>query len=344
MNTVILGDSVAAKCCAHLLKSAGFEPRLERTERARLPAIMLSDAALTLIRDVFGRPDLFSKARRITRRVVQWGGNARVLALDHSASVVSEQELLGDLEQGLEAVDKPSGPEADFTMYASRPLPPGPIEHSFGSRLASAARIGLKDARDSTSCWIESLDEGWLFLIPNEAESGWLLSVGGPLQQLLGHSRLIAERLSFASDPVGHFPASPRIMSALGGSGWLACGTAGMAFDPICGDGTAHAVREAVLASAVVKAISAHGNAKELLSHYEARLILGFQRHLAACCAFYGSGNCGPWWDKELESLRQGLSWCADRMKSHGQFRYRLSGLDLQTIDCPAVPDTGGLD
>ena len=31
------------------------------------------------------------------------------------------------------------------------------------------------------------------------------------------------------------------------GSGWLACGTAAMGFDPICGDGTGYAVREGIL-------------------------------------------------------------------------------------------------
>jgi hypothetical protein len=51
-----------------------------------------------------------------------------------------------------------------------------------------------------------------------------------------------------------------------------------MAFDPIYGDGTAHAVREAILAAAVVRAISAGGDAAEPLRHYEARLMLGFQR------------------------------------------------------------------
>src|SRR5258708_19859920 len=72
MNIVIQGESVAAWCCAHLLKAAGLKPVLRRTARARLPAIMLSAAALTLIRDVFGRPDLFLTAPRITRPTFRW--------------------------------------------------------------------------------------------------------------------------------------------------------------------------------------------------------------------------------------------------------------------------------
>ena len=98
MHIVVRGDSVAAWCCAYLLKKAGFKPWLKRTGRARVPAIMLSDAAVTLIRDVFDRADLFVNAPRISRRVVQWGKNTEPLTLAHSAVVVSERELLHELE------------------------------------------------------------------------------------------------------------------------------------------------------------------------------------------------------------------------------------------------------
>jgi len=69
----VRGHGVAAWCCVHLLAKAGFQPALEGTTRPRLPAIMLSEAALALIRDVFDRPDLFATAPRITRRVVSMG-------------------------------------------------------------------------------------------------------------------------------------------------------------------------------------------------------------------------------------------------------------------------------
>lgn len=332
-RVVIRGDSVAAWCGAHLLTKAGFKPLLERTARPRLPAIMLSEAALALIRDVFERPDLFRSAHRITSRVVQWGRNAEPMVLDHAAAVVSERELLGELEQVLEPFEKAAVVGGAFTIFASRPLPAEPVEHCFGSRTAHAAHILLKDPLDSASCWIESLDDGWLFLIPNSMDSGWLLSVGCRLQTILDRSRLIAGRIASMSEPSAEFPASPRIASPLSGPGWLACGTAGMAFDPICGDGTAHAVREAILAAAVVKAISTGGDSRELLNHYDARLVLGFQRHLQASLDFYRSGNGGTWWIRESALLQRGLEWCAARMNVFGQFRYQLNGFELRPID-----------
>ena len=330
---LIRGDTVAAWCCAYLLRKAGFKPALERTARPRLPAIMLSENALALIRDVFESPDLFRSAHRISQRSVNWGPGAEPVALDHAAVVVSERELLNQLEQGREPPVERLDHEADFTIFASRPLPGEPVEHCFGSRIAHAAPIRLKDAPDSESCWIESLEEGWLFLIPDAVDSGWLLSVGSSPPTVLSHSRLIAERIAAVSDPSKEFPASPRIVSPLTGPGWLACGTAGMAFDPLCGDGTAHAIREAILAVAVVKAISAGGDANQLLNHYEARLTAGFHRHLSVSLDFYLSGNSGKWWDQQAAFLRQGLEWCAHRLTEYGKFRYQLTGFELRSID-----------
>ena len=330
---VIRGDSVAAWCCAYLLTKAGFKSAFKRTARPRLPAIMLGQAALSLMRDVFERPDLFRTGHRITRRSVNWGREAKPVSLGHAAVVVSERELLSELERVLEPAVEHLEHEGGFTIFASRPLPAAPVEHCFGSRIAHAAPVCLKDSHDSESCWIESLEDGWLFLIPDAADSGWLLSVGSAPQMALSRSRLIAKRIAFTNEPSGEFAASPRIVSPLSGPGWLACGTAGMAFDPLCGDGTAHAIREAILAVAVVKAISTGGDAKQLLCHYEARLTAGFQRHLAACLDFYPLGNCGEWWDQQTAFLRQGLEWCDHKLTEYGAFRYQLNGYELRSID-----------
>src|SRR5690242_8503647 len=94
----IRGEGVAANCCAHLLRQSGFPLVIERTERPKLPAIMLGETTQSLFRDVFGRPDLFYGLPRIERRVVAWGPNAKQLALPHSAVVVSEQVLLERLQ------------------------------------------------------------------------------------------------------------------------------------------------------------------------------------------------------------------------------------------------------
>ena len=312
----IRGDGVAARCCAHLLHPASYE----RTSRPRVPVIMLSDAAQDLIRDIFQRENLFQSLPRIAKRIVAWGANAAPVELDHSAVIVSEETLLSSL--GLE--EKPDT-AADWTICAAPPLPAGATEHRFGTRMATPVAVKLKTSGDA--CWVESIEDGWLFLISN-----WLIAVGGSPEELLENSKLVREQIESFDSATASFPASPRMVTPLGGDGWICCGSAAMTFDPLCGDGTAHAVREAILASAVIRAIGRGEEPGPLLAHYEARLTAGFERHLAHCLQFYSSGGTGPWWQAQAESVEQGLKWCRARLHDHGRFRYRLNGLELEPI------------
>jgi hypothetical protein len=328
-SVLIRGDGVAARCCAHLLVRSGFSVSVERTTRPRLPAIMLGIPAQQLIRDIFGRDELFRDLPPICKRIVAWGPSANPIALDHSAVVVSEEVLLDRLG----APPEPTGRlDPAWTVLASPPLPAAANEHRFGSRIACAMPVELKDTAEPAACWIESLAEGWLFLVANAPRSGWLLSLGLHPEELLGQSAVVRDRIAQVDSPTAQFAASPRVVVPLAGPGWIACGTAAMAFDPICGDGTAHAVREAILASAVIGAATRGEDIDALLSHYEARLIGGFRRHLVHCFEYYASGRGGPWWHSESESVARGIDWCSRRMNGYPNFRYRLNGLELQAI------------
>jgi hypothetical protein len=326
LSVAIRGDGVAAYCCAHLLRDTGFHVSLERQDRPRVPAIMLSDAAVGLIRDVFARPSLFSGLPRIERRCVLWGNAPNPALLPHSAIVVSENFLLESLECGFTG---DIGSPSDFTIYTSRPTPSVTAEQRFGSQRAFAAQVALKDPADLSACWIESLEDGWLFLIPNASESTWLLAVGASPEALLEQSRAIAPRVSLLSSRSGEFSTCPRMLSPLCADRWLACGTVAMGFDPICGDGTAHAIREAVLASAVIRAIAGGGDAPSLFSHYETLLTAGMRRHLALCAEYYRTGGSGPWWRMAAESLTQGHRWCTVKLAGAGEPRYQLKGFEL---------------
>jgi hypothetical protein len=198
LNQVLIrGDGVAAFCCARLLRNAGFRVAVERPERP-------------------------------------WGKDAEAIPVPHSATVVTEAILLDDLATGFEP-DPPASP--DFIIHASKPLPASTEEHRFGSRTAVATEVNLKDKADVSSCWIESLADGWLFLIPNASGSTWLLGIGAPLEPLLASSRVIAPRIELLDVRFGEFPACPRMDAPICGEGWIACGTAAMGFDPMCGDG-----------------------------------------------------------------------------------------------------------
>jgi hypothetical protein len=185
---------------------------------------------------------------------------------------------------------------------------------------------------DRAACWAESLDAGWLFLFPLGGASACLIAVGGPGELLLAQSRLIAAQVETPISAAVEFPAYPRILLELCGSGWLACGTAAMGFDPLCGEGVANAVREAILASAVVRAASRGHDVDSLLAHYNSRLIQGFLRHLEVCEHFYTTGGTGPFWSSEVRLLRQGAEWLRGRLNTQPAPRYRLAGFELQPI------------
>ncbi len=285
---------------------------------------MLGEMAQRLLRDIFERDDLFRDLPRIGKRIVAWGPEATAVALDHSAAIVSEEELLSRLGEPREAE---AVEQAEWTIVSAPPLPESSAMHGFGSRLASPVAVELSAGAESNACWIESLDDGWLFL-----NAGWLAAIGAPPEELLKKSSLIAKRIARIDPSAARFPAFPRMAEPLAGPGWFACGSAAMAFDPICGDGTAHAVREAILASAAIRAADRGEDPARLRTHYESRLTAGFERHLIQCRPFYSSGGDGPWWRAELRDIEQGIEWCRGRLQAHGPFLYRLNGLDLDVI------------
>lgn len=320
MNVLIHGAGVAASCCAHLLRQQDIAVEWNAAELSARPVVMLSDPALTLIRDLFGQPDLFADRPRIDRRIVAWG-TAAPTDMPHAATIVSGAELHAALAPG--AARSRAAP--DFTIHAASPLPHG-TSRPFGTRTALATQARLLDPQDAATCHIESLDTGWLFLIPSGDDRAWLLCVGAPLATALAQSRLIAPRIAIAADEPQQFDPNPRLATDTGGPGWLACGTAAIAFDPICGDGTAQAVREAILAAAVVAGIRDGGDADALTAHYDAMLIATMRRHLQLCAPFYRSGGTGPWWRAAHDALAQGHDWCSARLATQPAPRYTLVG------------------
>ena len=322
LTVAIHGEGIAANCCAHLLARAGFATTRTAADRARVPAILLSDTALALLRSVFERPDLFADRPRITHRVVAWGAGEPV-RLPHAAIVVSE----GDLDTALGGPSGAAGP-ADVSIHTAPPFPQGALR-SFGSRRAVAAQVRLRHEADRSVCWIEAVEAGWLFLIPSGEAAAWLLAVGGSAETLLGQSRHVAPRIEGVGRTSAGFETGPRMLTALQGPDWLACGSAAIAFDPICGDGTAQSVREAILASAVIGAIGEGGDPAALRVHFESMMVAAMRRHLRLCAQFYASGGEGAWWRAQLAGLAEGFDWCTARLARTPEPRFELHDFRL---------------
>ena len=191
MRVTVRGDGVAGRCGARLLEGEDFCVTLQRQPRPKLPAIMIGGATQRLFRDAFGQHDLFGGLPAITRRIVAWGPDCDPRVLPHSAVVANEQDLLDKLQPSAEA--GAAAHEAAWTVVASQPLPDACIEH-FGARTARAVQVRLREGVDRSACWVESLQNGWLFLIPDTPATGWLLAVGDLGEAPLGSSRLVGAR------------------------------------------------------------------------------------------------------------------------------------------------------
>ncbi|BBC73927.1 conserved hypothetical protein [Altererythrobacter sp. B11] len=329
MRVCVKGRGVAASASIHLLTRAGLAPSCDpgpgAAARPASPAVLLSDPAVALLRDVFGRSDLFADRPRIRRRIVSWGGSEPA-ALPHEARVLAGGELDAALRPFADAPAHEGA--ADFTIHAAPPFPEDELR-LFGERTANAAPMHLLHAEDAEACWIESVAEGWLFMLPGENGRGWLLGVGAPLDALLAQSRHLAPRLEPLGAPTASFAISPRMRSRLRGDDWLACGTSAIAFDPICGDGTAQAAREAILSAAVLAGIERGEDREALLTHYESMLLAAMRRHLQLCLQFYETGGTGRWWRTQAEALREGFAWCTARLGAMPEPRFLLRGFTL---------------
>lgn len=320
-SIAIRGSGIAAKGCAHILTGAGLRVAIEESCRPSVPTIMLSDPALALIRSVFDRPDLFADRPRVKHRLVAWGGPT--VMIPHGAALASEDQVQAALPdcKTIDAI-------ADFTIHAAPPVPLGEMR-LFGDRHAVAAKVKLRDPSCAQEARIEAVASGWLYLVPAETGEGWLLGVGGSVDALLGQSALIAPVVDAMGATSTPFLAAPRLHLPLHGAGWLACGTAALGFDPICGDGTAQSVREAILAAAVVTAIAEGGDRAALLSHYQSMLIAAMRRHLLLCAQFYANGGQGDWWRAQHEALVEGHHWCTALLAKMPEPRFLLDGFRL---------------
>jgi hypothetical protein len=328
-RVLIRGGGVAACCAMRLLDRRGLPFSVENMPRPLLPAILLGERTQSLIGDVFGNASLFEGLPRIRRRIVKWGDAANTKALPHEAVLVSEQALLERIQPDPTISRREEAYEPTWTICSSGPLRQGSEQLEFGSRIANACQVRLRDGCERDACWIESLDCGWLFLLPGR-ERGWLLSVGAAAEQLLAKSSLVAEQVLTVDPASGSFSSHPRIAEPLCGPGWMACGAAALGFDPLCGDGVGNATREAILACAVTAAVAGGADEDSALAHYRVRLQAGFMRHLEISREFYRSGGSGPWWREQVEAAERGLEWCRSRLKGVTGFRYRLRGFSLE--------------
>jgi flavin-dependent dehydrogenase len=113
---------------------------------------------------------------------------------------------------------------------------------------------------------------------------------------------------------------APAVRHPLVGDSWLAMGSAAMALDPICGDGTGQALRGGLLAAAVVTAAEEGGDRTTPVGHFERRLLRSFGAHLAACARFYQPALFGAHWQREIAAAQAAAAAFAPAAKAPLEF------------------------
>jgi hypothetical protein len=327
----IRGGGIAALCCRKLLGGQGVllgsdEPR------PRLPAVLVSPSTQNLLTDVFQALDLFAGFPLIRKRVVAWG-RGEALELPHSGVVASEESILERLRSRMPGENDGRAAEAGdpaWSIVSAAPIAVASTEMGFGSRRATVSEVQLGTAVERDTCWVESAEEGWLFLLATSDGVGSLITVGGPAERLFEQSGLVARQVQSVKSATAEFAAYPRILAELCGEGWLACGSAAMSFDPLCGEGAGNAVREAILACAAVRAILGGEPEKDVLEEYRLRLTLGFLRHLENCREFYAGRANSAFWTAEFAQIERGILWTQSRLAATANPRYRLVGFELE--------------
>lgn len=337
-GVLVRGQGVGALAAQRALEGNRVPLMVDRgVDRGAAPVVMLGEQATGLLSDLFGA-GLFASGHPITRRIVRWGSGDAV-TLPHRALAVTGAALLGDLQARC-----PAGPAVvptpapSFTLHAGDGLPTAALQ-AFGQREAAAVPVTLAGGADAAAVLVESTPGGWLFLIPLGPRQGWLLAVGGEPDALLADSRLVAPALAHVAAVEARFRTAPRLLDPPCGAGWLAVGSAALAFDPLCGDGTATAARGGLLAAAVASAIAdpapdpfGHDEPLDpaaLVRHYRAMLIAALRRHLAACLPFYQHGGSSAWWREQAEATAQGHQWCTQMLAVEPEPAFALHGTRL---------------
>ena len=357
-RVVVDGAGVAGLTCARLLADRGWDVIVLDRGRGAAPSIVLNQLTLTLLGTLWGHHNLLDGAHPLTERRIRWGSGSPMQRVEQLSAAVDGHQLINRLRVRLvqthsgrvQILERPlAAPAADqghngpvwvIDATGRGPTSGGPSHRppsfrSFGRRVILAANAPLRKPANPHACWMETVPNGWVFLAPLGHGRGMLQAMvaARPADEALALTDAVAATACIhglvdgLASPVTTFDAAPRLRQPIGEAGWLPVGEAAMRLDPVSGYGVTYAIREAILASAVIDAAgtvpSSHGH----LTHYQRRLRDAFVGHLDVCIRLYSAGLASPTWNQEIKPMRQAVE--AARRTAAPTYRYRLTGTRL---------------
>ena len=295
--------------------------RLEQRALARRRHILLSEKTARLLTAIWDDPMLLAGTHPIRERAVSWEAARDVEVLPSPGIALDIDDLIQRLEAGLSLPPSAADATSDAAWIVdTRPGSTGPSDAdspmcAFGDRHAWFSQVELRtDSRDDL-CIMESVADGWAFLLPTGGGLASLQFVSIPScvpppspAEVGAATRAIRDAIGNVgawSDPI---PCMPRARLPPTSAGRLAVGEGALAFDPISGDGVGHALRGAVLAATTLDDIVSGKETAECLHDYANTLRRAMAQHLRTCLGLYRDAPLAAAWRKEIGAMETGVA------------------------------------
>jgi hypothetical protein len=304
---------VTALTCARLLGVQGWQVQRDQGSEARPVHLLLGQATANLVAALWSDPTLFRGAHRIRERAVCWNRRNGMEPVAAPGLVIAADELVRRLASRLTTENNGQDPPPLWIVNARAPQAgefPSALRE-IGRRQAwiAPATLAPKALRDR--CLMESVEGGWLFLLPASAERADLQYVSLPSHSpppapeiVIEKTAMICHALSDIAPWRSPLACMPKVHLMPAQPGELAVGEGALAFDPISGDGVGHALRSVVLAATTLDAIAKGQPADECLSEYAATLHRAMAHHLKICLELYDNAMQDPGWRAEIATMR----------------------------------------
>ncbi len=318
----IFGGGVAGLSAAQILTRLAHPVAMRAVAPPRSRCVALNGAALFLLERIWG-PALLHAAKGpvLERRILSWDGMEPAI-LDDQARVVDVAALASQMRSALkrnELVEwDDKGADGGPDIIAARSDGRGHYLEG-GARQAVQAQVLLRDAADAWALHVETVESGWLVLLPVRGREAVLMGVAlGEnirLDALLGESRYSCRAVAQLGPSSPPSSAAPSLfVSSRAAGAAMRIGDAAMRFDPISGDGIAGALRGAHLAALV---LDRRARGADPCAIYAQRLARAMRAHLGGLMHLYGAAPLAKSWWHELQAMRAmdlaiGDLWPAD--------------------------------
>ena len=295
--------------------------RLEQSAPARRRRVLLSEATARLLAALWGDPLLLAGTHPIRERAVSWGAAPDVDVLPAPGIAIDVDDLIQRLAEGLclplGAADAASDAAwiVDTRPGSIGPSDADPPMHAFGGRHAWISQVELRTDSRHDLCVMESVADGWAFLLPTGGGFASLQFVSIPSCVPPSSPAEVGAATRVIRDAIGKFgawsdpiPCMPRVRLPPARAGRLAVGEGALAFDPISGDGVGHALRGVVLAATTLHEIVSGEEIAECLNDYANTLRRAMVQHIQTCIGLYRDASLAAAWQEEIGAMEAGLA------------------------------------